>query len=181
MGFWRLRLVQVPFVRVREGNLQSAITDPEGIDHGPTLSLQSDRSSYVGFGGGFGFEGAVAAAGSFVGGAEGFVDDDGEVEFRDTLAASAAAAGVELNIGGGFFATSAFGLAPLLAFGADLESGAGALSSMTISPSEPGESGALRGAATADTVGRFSFASSSLGFLGLSEFFDIPSEEDRGT
>jgi len=93
-----------------------------------------------------------------------------------------AAAGVELNIWGGFFATSALELL-LMAF-ADFESGAAAaLSSMTISPSEPGESGALRGAeaaAAAITIGRFSLASSNFGFLGLSEFFDVPSEEDEG-
>ena len=89
-----------------------------------------------------------------------------------------------MNIWGGFFATSGLELLLLLAFVADFESTmAAALSSMTISPSEPGESGALRGAETAAavTVGRFSLASSNLGFLGLSVFFDIPSEDDEGT
>ena len=92
-----------------------------------------------------------------------------------------------MNIWGGFFATSGLELLLLLlAFVADFESTtAAALSSMTISPSEPGESGALRGAeaaaAAAITVGRFSLASSNLGFLGLSVFFDIPSEDDGGT
>ena len=91
-----------------------------------------------------------------------------------------------MNIWGGFFATSGLELLLLLlAFVADFESTtAAALSSMTISPSEPGESGALRGAeaaAAAVTVGRFSLASSNLGFLGLSVFFDIPSEDDEGT
>ena len=85
-----------------------------------------------------------------------------------------------MNIWGGFFAASEFELPLLLlAFVADFVSTAAALSSMTMSPSEPGESGALRGAEGV-TVGRFSLASSILGFLGLSEFFDIPSEEDEG-